>query len=113
MVRNLLRTMLAVAVGCLISLAGSSQAKADHPDIFYNEFVGPYAPGGGVPAQLYVSPRPTPPLVGHTWIPYPPLMPHEFLYHHHRKYYKHYRNGGYTTSCVKYSKRCWYNFIPF
>ena len=53
-----------------------------HPDIFYNYFQGPSGPGGGVPAQLYVSPRPTPPMVGHTWITYPPLNPHEFLYHH-------------------------------
>jgi hypothetical protein len=30
-------------------------------------------------------------------------MPHEFMYHHCRKYYKYYRNGGYTTSCVRYS----------
>jgi hypothetical protein len=25
-------------------------------------------------------------MVGHTYITYPPLMPHEFLYHHHRHY---------------------------
>ena len=90
--------LAALALVCLLGL-GSSTADAAHPDIFYNEFA---ARGGGVPAQLYVSPRPTPPLVGHTWNTYPPLMPHEFLYHHHRSYYKYYQNGGYTVSRVRY-----------
>jgi len=58
--------------------------------LFYNYYV-PGSDCGGVPAQLYVSPRPTPPLVGHTYITYEPLMPHEFLYRHSRIYY---RNDG-------------------
>jgi hypothetical protein len=103
MVRTSLRTMLAaLAVGTLVCLLGPSAVQADHPDIFYNFYQGPTASGVGTPAQLYVSPRPTPPLVGHTWITYPPLSPHEFLYHHHRKYYKYYRNGGWTHSHVRY-----------
>jgi hypothetical protein len=98
-----MRAMLvAAALGCLGVLAAGRSAEAAHPDIFYNFYNGPTVYGQGTPAQLYISPRPTPPLVGHTWITYPPLMPHEFLYHHHRKYYKYYRNGGFTTSCVKY-----------
>jgi hypothetical protein len=58
------------------------------PDVFYN-FYTPPVPAGGYPgmgAQLYVSPRPVPPRVGHTWITYPPFMPHEFLYKHRRRY---------------------------
>lgn len=58
------------------------------PDVFYN-FYTPPVPVGPTPAmgaQLYVSPRPVPPRVGHTWITYPPFMPHEFLYQHRRKY---------------------------
>ena len=54
-------------------------------DLFYNYYVGPSV-YGGQPAQLYVSPRPTPPFVGHTYITYQPLMPHEFLYKHCRCY---------------------------
>ncbi len=101
MVRTILRATLAcLAIGCSASLL-SSTAKADHPDILYNFYNGPSL-AGGVPAQLYISPRPTPPLVGHTYITYPPLMPHEFLYHHHRAYYKYYRNGGYTVARVRY-----------
>jgi hypothetical protein len=58
------------------------------PDVFYNFYVPPVPAGGypGVGAQLYVSPRPVPPRVGHTWITYPPFMPHEFLYKHRRRY---------------------------
>ena len=85
-----------------MGLFAGSTAQAAHPDLFYNFYAGPTAAVAGVPAQLYVSPRPTPPLVGHTWITYQPLMPHEFLYHHHRNYYKYYRNGGFTTAHVRY-----------
>ena len=99
MVRKTLRTFIASLT--LVCLAGSA-AQAAHPDIFYNFYQGPTCYGAGAPAQLYVSPRPTPELVGHTWVTYPPLMPHEFLYCHKRSYYKYYRNGGYTTSHVCY-----------
>jgi hypothetical protein len=54
-------------------------------DLFYNQYVPPAGPGS-VGAELYPSPRPTPPRVGHTYITYPPLAPQEFLYKHHRKY---------------------------
>jgi hypothetical protein len=94
-----------VSLAALALLRGGllcpSTAQADHPDLFYNYYVRPSA-GGGVPAQLYVSPRPTPPMVGHTWITYQPLLPHEFLYHHHRSYYKYYRSGGHTIARVHY-----------
>lgn len=63
-----------------------------NPDLFYN-YYAPATACGGVPAQMYVSPLPTPPLVGHTWITYQPLMPQEFLYHHHRVYHRYYDNG--------------------
>jgi hypothetical protein len=58
------------------------------PDVFYNFYTPPVpvGPSPAMGAQLYVSPRPVPPRVGHTWITYPPFMPHEFLYKHRRKY---------------------------
>ena len=48
------------------------------PDVFYNFYVPPVPAGAapGMGAQLYVSPRPVPPRVGHTWHTYPPFMPH-------------------------------------
>ena len=68
-----------------VGWAGGSPARG--ADLFYNYYV----PGvnGGPPAQLYISPRPTPPLVGHTYITYQPLMPHEMLYPHKRTYYRY------------------------
>ena len=72
-----------------LAMERSQSAMAIEPhrnagDLFYNYYVPP-APGG-VGAPLYVSPRPTPPLVGHTYVTYQPLMPHEFLYRHYRVY---------------------------
>src|SRR5690242_9810546 len=60
------------------------------PDLFYNYYVPPRNCGGygGVGAEMYLSPLPTPPLVGHTYITYQPLMPAEFMYRHHRCYYR-------------------------
>lgn len=68
------------------------------PDLFYNFYVPPY--GGGVGAELYISPRPTPPLVGHTYYTYEPLMPHEFLRGHHRTYIRHHPDGRKTRTLV-------------
>jgi hypothetical protein len=103
MARTTMRSVLALTIAsCLLVASQASTAKAAHPDIFYNFYAGPTACGMGTPAQLYVSPRPTPPLVGHTYVTYPPLLPHEFLYHHHRTYYKYYLNGGFTSSKVRY-----------
>lgn len=67
---------------------------APRADLFNNYYVPSLE--GGPPAQLYISPRPTPPLVGHTYITYQPLMPHEFLYRHRRVYYRW--NGGYVPA---------------
>jgi hypothetical protein len=101
MVRNIvplaLRVARAVLAVCLLALIAET-AHAGKPDLFYNYYVGP----PGVPAKLYPSPRPTPPMVGWTYITYQPLMPHEFLYHHHRHYYRYYPNGGFTTVSVRY-----------
>ena len=67
-----------LAAWSLTAQPAAAQTRSSGPnDLFYNYYVPPtgYA---GVGAQLYPSPRPTPPLVGHTYITYQPLMPHEF-----------------------------------
>ena len=63
------------------------------------------SPGGegGVTAALYPSPRPVPPLVGHTYITYEPLAPHEFLYEHHRVYKRDFPDGSRTRTRVKWN----------
>jgi hypothetical protein len=75
-------------------------------DLFYNYYV-PAGPEGGVPAQLYVCPRPVPPNVGHTWYTYQPLMPHEYLYPHKRTYWRYNAGSGMTQTKVRWG------FNPF
>jgi hypothetical protein len=79
-------------LGCRTCSNGECQYRFyGRPDLFYNYYAWPSCTGLG--AELYISPRPVPPHVGHTYITYQPLMPHEFLYHHHRTYHRYY-NGG-------------------
>ena len=75
------------------------------PDLFYNYYVPPGG-YGGVPAQLYISPRPTPPVVGHTYITYQPLMPHEMLYPHSRLHWRQHGDGGWTRTLVVWNRKC-------
>jgi hypothetical protein len=71
------------------------------PDLFYNYYAWPACSGVG--AELYLSPRPIPPHVGHTFITYQPLYPHEFLYTHHRTYHRYYNGGqGLNRTSVHY-----------
>jgi hypothetical protein len=71
------------------------------PDLFYNYYAWPQCSGVG--AELYVSPRPVPPHVGHTFITYQPFYPHEFMYGHHRTYHRYYNGGqGLNRTHVKY-----------
>lgn len=74
--KRLVSSAIVAAIVCLSGIA------AQAADLFYNYYVP-----GNPPAQMYLSPRPTPPLVGHTYITYQPLYPHEYLYHHSRSYY--------------------------
>ncbi len=72
------------------------------PDLFYNYYVDPTC--STVSAQMYMAPRPVPALVGHTYYTYQPLMPHEFLYPHHRTYHRYYDCGRGLTR----TKAVWY-----
>jgi hypothetical protein len=112
MLRLLEKAILPLAAVIVFAACSASQAKAQDycrpwkPDLFYNFYVSgtPCPDNGLVPAQLYVSPRPTPPLVGHTYITYQPLLPHEFLYRHDRCYLTwHGTPGGLTCTKV-----CWW-----
>lgn len=77
------------------------QPRVAPTDLFYNY----YAPAncGAIPAAMYISPRPVPELVGHTYNTYPPLLPQEFMYTHHRSYHSYYDGGrGLARTCVEY-----------
>ena len=64
--------------------------EASQPDVFYNLYV----PNNfGAAGAAYPAPYPTPNLIGHTYYTYQPLMPHEFLYQHHRTYHQYYNRG--------------------
>ncbi len=72
-------------------------------DLFANYQVGPHP--SGTAAQMYVSPLPTPPQVGHTYTTYQPLMPHEYMYKHTRSHYAYQQGSGWTRSKVRYRTR--------
>jgi hypothetical protein len=76
-------------------------------------FANYYVEGDGATAQMYLCPRPTPPLVGHTWITYQPLMPHEFLYTHHRKYVTINPGARRTVTYVRWGHDPIQGLIPY
>jgi len=71
-------------------------------DLFYNYYVGAPGCNCGVPAQLYLCPQPTPPLVGHTYFTYQPLLPHEMLYRHDRTYFRIHADGSGVKTKVRW-----------
>jgi len=83
--------------------AGCQSWEYGNPSLFHNY----YAPNncGSHAAQLYIAPRPVPPLVGHTYYTYQPLMPHEFTYSHYRTYRRYYDDGRGMTR----TKAVWYS----
>ena len=105
------RAMFFFAVGALIAggllLSTTDQAEAawarhsTSGDLFYNYYAPPVG-YGSVGAQLYLCPRPTPPLVGHTYVTYQPLMPHEFLYKHRRVYTTQHLDAPRTRTRVRW-----------
>lgn len=102
--RILIAAIVAVALTMIAMQYGAGQACAAQPgrytgELMYNYYLPP-DPNHGLGAQLYVSPRPTPPLVQHTYITYQPLMPHEFLYQHHRVYHRCNPDGSVTRTVV-------------
>ena len=104
MIRSLLCAMM-IFITVLVVLISSPAAVHAAPresapgDVFYNFYVPPVG-YQSVGAALYPCPRPTPPLVGWTYITYQPLMPQEFLYHHHRTYTYYHSDGEKTRTSV-------------
>jgi hypothetical protein len=100
--------VVSVAMAAILVTAGlvwqsdacaGDRARHGASDVLFRNYYVP--PGHGcVGAELYLCPLPTPPLVGHTYITYPPLMPHEFLYPHCRTYLRYTPGAGYTKARV-------------
>ena len=80
-------TVLAAATWCALAADARAQSyglpgwTSPEPN-YYAMPTGP----DGLTAALYPSPRPTPPLVGQTYITYEALAPQEFLYRHEAHY---------------------------
>jgi hypothetical protein len=72
----------------------------DKRDLFANYYVGPMP--CGTAAEMYVSPQPVPANVGHTYVTYQPLMPHEYLYKHTRSHYAYTPGAGWYRSKIRY-----------
>ena len=113
------RTILWLSTLCLFSILiglwseptsaaqpylGRANMQCGYPvsqqDLFYNYYVG--TPHCGSPAQLYLCPRPTPELVGHTYYTYQPLLPHEMLYRHDRTYFRVHPDGTGVKTRVRW-----------
>lgn len=103
MARKMLPLVLAMLCVAAVGSSLMQSAQAEIPyygpkDLFYNYYVSPEP--GLVGAEMYLCPRPVPPLTGHTYITYQPLMPHEFLYKHHRTYVTHHPDAPSTRTRV-------------
>ena len=99
----------AMAAQEVLAGAGPMYYPAPSPAGIPNAYVAPHSEVG-VGAALYPSPRPVPPMVGYTYIPYEPLAPHEFLYPHHRLYVRKNPGDGVTRTSVTYWHRP--SFVP-
>jgi hypothetical protein len=104
-----LSLIVAVVVGAAVwqsAVVGPNTCDAAHTyaeagDLFYNFYVPP-AGYDCRAASMYPCPMPVPPWVGHTYITYQPLMPHEFLYKHRRSYQRIHPDGRVTRTRVSW-----------
>ena len=85
---NYVGDMCPEAAGCV----GRSYGQ---PDLFYNYYTQGYF--NQTNAQMYLSPLPVPPNVGHTFTTYQPFHPHEYLYWHKNRFHNYYDNGRGTN----------------
>jgi hypothetical protein len=86
----------------IISGTGGARRAFGQPDLFYNYFTQGYSNRAN--AQMYLSPMPIPPNVGHTYYTYQPFYPHHMLYAHKDRYHRYYDNGrGMNRTKATYS----------
>ena len=75
--------------------AGCRERSYGQPDLFYNYFTQGYCNRAN--AQMYLSPQPVPPNVGHTFYTYQPFYPEEYLYWHTNRFHNYYDGGRGTN----------------
>ncbi len=98
--------LAAYSVGVGTEARAEQFSHSTSGDLFGNYYVPPVG-GASVGAAMYPCPRPTPPLVGHTYVTYPPLAPHEFLYPHKRVYWTGHDDAPPTRTSVRWGWRPW------
>ena len=87
------------------------------PDLFYNYYTQGFANRAN--AQMYLSPVPVPPNVGHTFYTYQPFYPHHMMYPHIDKFHRYYDGGrgmnrtraSYWTSAHARAKNIYWNYF--
>lgn len=87
------------------------------PDLFYNYYTQGFANRAN--AQMYLSPVPVPPNVGHTFYTYQPFYPHHMMYPHVDKFHRYYDGGrgmnrtraSYWTSAHAKAKNVYWNYF--
>ena len=93
--------LMALAAAAGLATAAEVQAQVYDPYgpriLNYNLYANAES---DIVARAYPSPRPTPEYVGHTYITYEPLAPHEFLYRHRRTYVRPHSDGRSTVTRV-------------
>ena len=97
-------------VGCL-------ERQYGQPDLFYNYFTQGNCNRAN--AQMYLSPGPIPPNVGHTFYTYQPLYPHHYLFTHRDRYHNYYDGGrgtnrtrvSYRPSMFQFLQTAYWNYI--
>ena len=72
-------------------VAPGIQRGYGQPDLFYNFYTQGAANRAN--AQMYLSPMPIPPNVGHIYYTYQPFNPHHMLYPHQNRFHRHYDCG--------------------
>lgn len=107
--RLLLVAVVTTAVWTLAA-AETEAVERTAPGLFANYYAT--SDSDAVPA-MYLCPRPTPPLVGHTYVTYQPLMPHEFLYTHGRTYRARRPGEGRTVTHVRWSHHYLQDVVPY
>ena len=89
------------AVAAPIAGGTTSRTTYGQPDLFYNYYTG--GASNSANAQMYLSPVPVPPNVGHTFYTYQPFYPHELLYGHTDRFHNYYDGGrGLNRTKVHY-----------
>ncbi len=99
--KRILSIAVVTASFCLANSANAQDYVSVGQTLFANQYTQGYA--NQATAQMYVSPGPIPQWVGHTYITYEPLYPHEFMYRHTSRYHSYYDGGrGLNSTRVHY-----------